>query len=133
VRQVSAWKDLERRVCRRWGGERTGPVGRDGPDCVGTPVAIQVKRTSRTTGGIMGSWVQQAKLDARRAGKPWVLVVGTPGSPHQVAACDHERLAALHDVAQAAEVLCKAVETGGGTFPFELAFRLRAALAALAA
>ena len=40
----STWKKIELAICRRFGGSRTGPVGKDGPDCVGTaPFAIQVK------------------------------------------------------------------------------------------
>lgn len=38
------WKAIELAICRRFGGRRTGPVGKDGPDCVGTkPFAVQVK------------------------------------------------------------------------------------------
>ena len=92
---MTAWKALELRICRAWGGQRTGPVGRDGPDCTGTPLAIQVKRTSSTTGGIRGDWINQAKRDGKRAGQPWLLVVGTPGSPKQTAVCDHEWLLEL--------------------------------------
>jgi hypothetical protein len=40
-------------------------------------------------------------------------------------------LGRLADVTEAADKLCVAVETGGGTFPFELAFALRRTVDAL--
>jgi hypothetical protein len=42
---MTAWKDLERRVCRALGGERTGPGG--GSDCVYTEFSVEVKRSKR--------------------------------------------------------------------------------------
>ena len=40
------WKSAELRICREYfGSERTGPVGKDGPDCEMTsfPFAVQIK------------------------------------------------------------------------------------------
>jgi hypothetical protein len=72
---VSAWKDLERRVARALGGTRTGPLGRGVSDVEGTPFSVECKRTVSTTGGIRGSWIQQARTQGRDEGRPWLLVV----------------------------------------------------------
>ena len=37
------WKAIERQVCRYFDCERTGPVGKEGPDCDHKQLAIQVK------------------------------------------------------------------------------------------
>ena len=37
------WKAVERAVCRYFNSERTGPVGKEGPDCDHKQLAIQVK------------------------------------------------------------------------------------------
>jgi len=57
------------------GSERTGPVGREGPDCDKTaPWAIQCKRAPTPT--LPASWLRQAQRDAERdeLRRPWVLV-----------------------------------------------------------
>lgn len=40
-----AWKKVERVICRSQGGERSGAVGKEGPDCTKEtyPFSIQVK------------------------------------------------------------------------------------------
>lgn len=93
---MTAWKELELRVCRAWGGERSGPVGRDGPDCTNVPVAIQVKRTSRATGGVQGSWIRQARKDGRKLKQPWVLVVAEHGDRAPLAVTDHNWLVTMY-------------------------------------
>ena len=41
---MSRWKALELEICRIFGGSRSGPQGKEGPDCKGTaPFAVQVK------------------------------------------------------------------------------------------
>jgi hypothetical protein len=92
---MTAWKNCERRICTAWGGQRSGPLGRDGPDCTGTPVAIQVKRTGSTTGGIQGAWIAQAKRDAKRVGLPFLLVVAGHNDRAPVAVVDHAWLLEL--------------------------------------
>ena len=39
------WKAVERGVCRYLGGDRQGPIGREGPDCAipGGKLAVQIK------------------------------------------------------------------------------------------
>ena len=70
---MSAWKDVERRICRAFGGERVGPSGRLGSDCSGTPFAIEVKRTKNRVPE--ARMIAQAELQGKAEGKPWVLVV----------------------------------------------------------
>ncbi len=92
---MTAWKRLELRVARAWGGTRSGPVGRTGPDVAGVPVAIQCKRTGSTTGGIQGAWIRQARADAKKLGVPWVLVVAGHNDRVPVAVVDHAWLVHL--------------------------------------
>lgn len=70
---MSAWKDLERRVARALGGERSGPLGRYGSDVRGAPFAVECKRTTRYS--LRRSWIEQARRQSRDEGKPWLLVV----------------------------------------------------------
>ena len=78
-----------------WGGTRSGPTGRDGPDITGVPLAIQVKRTARETGGVQGSWITQARADGRKLRLPWVLVVAQHGDRAPIAVVDHAWLVRL--------------------------------------
>lgn len=70
---MSAWKDHERRICRALGGERAGPRGREGSDCIGTDYAVECKRTSRPC--LRAEWIAQARRQAKAEGKPWLLVI----------------------------------------------------------
>ena len=55
----STWKKVDLEVCKRFGGQRTGPVGKDGPDCVGTaPFAVQVKHRA------VPQWLLDAMMQA---------------------------------------------------------------------
>jgi hypothetical protein len=83
---MSAWKDLERRVCRALGGERRGPTGSSCSDCVDVPFAVEVKRSAR--GVPEGRWIEQARRHGQAEGKPWLLVVCKPGSSRPVAVVD---------------------------------------------
>lgn len=74
---MSAWKDLERRIARSLGGERTGPAGRAVSDVVGTPWSVEVKRSK---GGVPERrMLDQAIEQGRKEGKPWLLVVARHG------------------------------------------------------
>lgn len=95
-----SWKTLELRIARMWGGTRTGPVGRDGPDVAGVPLAIQIKRTGNTTGGIKGAWINQAKRDGKKARMPWVLVVAGHYDRRPVAVVDHAWLVEVYMTAR---------------------------------
>jgi hypothetical protein len=97
---VTAWKQLELRIARMWGGTRTGPVGRDGPDVAGVPLAIQIKRTGNTTGGIKGAWIKQACRDGAKAKLPWVLVVAGHNDRRPVAIVDHAWLVEVYMTAR---------------------------------
>lgn len=81
---MSAWKDLERRVCRALGGHRNGPNA--GSDCVGTEFAVEVKRCTKYA--LRGSWLDQARRQGQLEGKPWLLVVGTHGDRNPIVVMD---------------------------------------------
>ena len=70
---MTAWKDHERRVARALGGERSGPLGRHGSDAIGTPFAVEAKRTTRYQ--LRRDWIDQARRQSRDEGKPWLLVI----------------------------------------------------------
>lgn len=112
LRLTVPWKDLELRVAKAWGGTRSGPVGKMGPDVSGVPLAIQIKRSSRETGGVRGSWIEQAKRDGKTLELPWILVVGQPHK-RPVAVVDHDWLVLLWKERQsfAAAVMKRAANT----------------------
>jgi hypothetical protein len=83
---MSAWKRLELRVVRAWGGQRRG-LGQPGSDGVGAPVALEVKRSKRRVPE--GRWIAQAIAQGRREGLPWVLVVAGYRDRRPIAVCDH--------------------------------------------
>lgn len=72
---MTAWKDLERRVCAALGGRRAGPIGAAVSDCVNTPWAVEIKRSSRPGPPVLAAWIIQARTQARRENKPWLVVV----------------------------------------------------------
>ena len=74
---MSAWKDFERRVATELGGRRSGPAG--GSDVVGVPWSVECKRSAR--GAILTSWLEQARKQGKREGRPWLLVVGRHNDP----------------------------------------------------
>lgn len=73
---MTAWKDLELRICRALGGERRGPTGRMMSDCTDeVPFATQIKRSSRSGPPVLSKWILQAREDGRKEKKPWMVVV----------------------------------------------------------
>lgn len=57
----STWKKIELEICKRFGGKRSGPVGKKGADCKGTfPFAVQVKHRS------VPEWLVSANRQAER-------------------------------------------------------------------
>jgi hypothetical protein len=103
----AAWKDLERRVCALLGGRRGGPSGASVSDCVNTPFAVEVKRSSRPGPPILSKWVLQAKTNGRREGKPWLVVVAGHNDRHPIACLD---LYVLAELAQRAGVIPTPIE-----------------------
>lgn len=72
------WKRIEREKCRELGGERSGPTGRDTPDCdEGVHVALEIK-SYKTFVFLTKDW-QQAVDNAAKVGKPPVLAVKERG------------------------------------------------------
>jgi hypothetical protein len=92
---VSAWKDLELRWCRRFGGRRAGPIGSAVSDCINTPFAIEIKRSRRAGPPVLSTWIAQAKLQGKREGRPWLIIVAGHNDRRPVACLDAELLAEL--------------------------------------
>jgi hypothetical protein len=71
---VSRWKAIELKICRLFGGERSGPVGKDGPDCRDTGIfAIQVKHGKQIPAGIQ-HFMEQTVRDAPRDKLPTLVM-----------------------------------------------------------
>lgn len=83
---MSAWKDLERRVARALGGERSGPLGRHSSDARGTRFAVECKRTTRYQ--LRSAWVEQARRQAKAEGAPWLLVISEHGDRRPIVVLD---------------------------------------------
>lgn len=74
----SNWKRVELEVCRELGGERTGPTGRDLPDCIGTPgLGLEIKAYKRFV-FLTADW-EQAVRNAERLGAIPALLVRQSG------------------------------------------------------
>ena len=71
---MTAWKAFELRIAKALGGRRAGPLGAAVSDIVGVPWAVECKRSLR--GVPEGRWLEKARLQGKREGKPWLLVVG---------------------------------------------------------
>lgn len=91
---MTAWKDFERRTARMFGGERSGPLGRNGSDgdasCL---VSLECKRTARPPLALR--WVEQARRQAKVEGRPWVLAISLHNDPRPVAVVDLKWLASI--------------------------------------
>lgn len=83
---MTAWKDLERRVARALGGERSGPLGKHGSDCAGTPFSVECKRTTRYQ--LRSAWIEQARRQSKAEALPWLLVVAEHGDHRPLAVLD---------------------------------------------
>jgi hypothetical protein len=95
---VTAWKDLERRVCRALGSERrpsVGPQGwAQGSDDDGTaPFSVECKRTTRYS--LRRVWVEQARRQSKADGRPWLLVIAEHNDSRPLAVMDFWALAEL--------------------------------------
>lgn len=65
-------KRAEREICTAMGGRRSGPLGFNSPDCVGTPgLAIEVKLVPNFR--YREKWIEQAKTNTG-PGETWILV-----------------------------------------------------------
>ena len=102
---MTAWKDLERRVCRALGGERRGPTGRELSDCVDVPYAVEVKRSSRPGPPVLSKWILQARASGDREGLPWLVVVAGHNDRRPIVALDFAEFVTL---AKAAGVISPA-------------------------
>ena len=91
---MTAWKDFERRTARAFGGERSGPLGRNGSDGDGRClVSLECKRTAEVR--IRSSWIEQARRQGKTEGRPWVLAVARHNDRDPIAIVDLKWLAEL--------------------------------------
>lgn len=73
---MTAWKDLERRVCVALGGGRSGPLGKGCSDCTdAVPFSVEVKRSQRPGPPVLAKWIAQARSHSASEDKPWIVVV----------------------------------------------------------
>ena len=71
---MSRWKAIELAICRAFGGNRSGPVGKDGPDCVDTaPYAIQIKH-GRQVPKTIQKFMEQTLRDAAQGSLPTLVM-----------------------------------------------------------
>jgi hypothetical protein len=94
----AAWKDLERRVCVALGARRRPSAGAGGwargsDDDGSAAFAVEVKRTKRLQ--LRQAWVDQARRNAKRSGRPWLLVMSEHRSRRPVAVLDFWQLVEL--------------------------------------
>jgi hypothetical protein len=102
---MTAWKDLERRVCAEMGGRRGGPVGAAVSDCVGVPFSVEVKRCKSQS--VQTRFIEQAKAQSKREGKPWLVVVGGHNDRNPTATLDWRLLV---DICRKAGVIAAPLE-----------------------
>ena len=97
---MSAWKDLERRIARALGGERSGPLGRHSSDATGTSFALECKRTTRYS--LRRTWIEQARRQSKAEGRPWLLVISEHADRRPIVVLDFWAFA---EIAQAAGLI----------------------------
>jgi hypothetical protein len=95
---MSAWKDLERRVCRALGSSRRGQVAGSGwaqgsDNTEEGPFSIETKRTTRYS--LRRAWIEQARRNAKAEGRPWLLVISEHNDRRPLAIMDFWQLAEL--------------------------------------
>jgi hypothetical protein len=95
----TAWKDLERRICKALGGRRGGPTGSNTSDCVNVPFSVEIKRSARPGPPVLSKWILQAKAQSKREGKPWLVVVAGHNDRHPIVTMDFWAFAQLADEA----------------------------------
>jgi len=77
------WKAVERAICGLLGGIRTGPVGKDGPDCVlpNALLAVQIKHRATVPNWLTGA-MDQTIHDAGGAQYP-ILILHEKGTKYE--------------------------------------------------
>lgn len=95
---MTAWKDLERRVCRALGAERRPSIGAKGwargsDDDGSACFSVETKRTTRYQ--LRHAWIEQARRHGRESSRPWLLVIAEHGDRAPVAVLDFWEFAKL--------------------------------------
>jgi len=68
------WKAIELEICKVFGGSRSGPVGKDGPDCADTAhYAIQIKH-GRQIPKTIQKFMEQTLRDATQGSLPTLVM-----------------------------------------------------------
>lgn len=89
------WKVWERKVAKRLGGRRTGPLGSNVPDVSGLSVSPECKYQKRLS--LRRADIEQAKNNAAaHGGKPWILCLKEHGQQGGYVVCDLEHYAQLY-------------------------------------
>jgi hypothetical protein len=98
---LSAWKHLERRVCRDLGIRRRGQVDADGwakgSDNTDGPISLECKYTTRYQ--LRRTWVEQARRQSKRDGRPWALVIAEHNDRRKLAVLDYDTFLILYRAA----------------------------------
>lgn len=95
----TAWKDLERKICRALGAQRRPSVDGAGGWAKGSddngqaPFSVETKRTTRYQ--LRRAWIEQARRHGKTSGRPWLLVVSEHHDKRPIAILDFWVLAQL--------------------------------------
>jgi hypothetical protein len=65
-----AWKDHERMMAKRLGGQRAGPTGKIGSDVLHDHLAIEAKERKRKV-----AWLEDMLLQTKKAARPGQLPI----------------------------------------------------------
>ena len=88
-------KRAEREICVDLGGSRSGPLGFNSPDCIGTPgIAVEVKLVPGFR--LRSSWLNQAKLNARE--DEWVLIQKQRMTGQKIVTLDYKFFKELYNL-----------------------------------
>jgi hypothetical protein len=105
---VTAWKDLERRVCRALGAERRPSIGaagwaRGSDDDGAAPFSVEAKRTTRYQ--LRRAWIEQARSHGNVTQRPWLLVIAEHRDRNPIAVLDFWALVQLaHEAGRLAPI-----------------------------
>ena len=108
---MSAWKDLEKRVCQALGADRKpsiGPAGyaRGSDDDGRAYFSVETKRSKRRVPE--GRWIEQARRNGKADGRPWLLVVAGHNDRRPIAVLDFWELVQLaQDAGRIPEIAIK--------------------------
>jgi hypothetical protein len=80
-------------------------VGGAGSDVVNVPLSVECKRTVRYQ--LRGAWITQARSQAKREGRPWILVIAEHNDRRPIVVLDFAYFVRLAAKAGLLEPRCK--------------------------